>query len=212
MIVFFLLFIVLLFLMLLIMLAICRRKLRRHLTAELQRQRSHHYYYHTRLHQPINKTTENNPTIGTNESLYEQLPSLSSDSELPFLYNETKSTLPLPSVRTQSSTVTVPGNFPRHFHCHEYHYAANATNTTTGYSTPTTSQQPHQCTAIFLWANRLLSPTGQMTYARRQCQSQHLQQYLLSSQPDQTSTNNNPCSCRHTLNNDDTYIYPHLHR
>ncbi|CAF4613070.1 unnamed protein product, partial [Rotaria magnacalcarata] len=76
----------------LITLAVCRRRLHRRYTAELQRQRSHHYcYHHTRLHQPSTKTTDSQAMVGANDSLYEQLPSLSSDSEQPFLYNEKKS-------------------------------------------------------------------------------------------------------------------------
>jgi hypothetical protein len=89
-IVFFLLFFVLLFLLLLISLAICRQKLHRHLKTELQRQQSHQYYYHdhTNLRQPSIKIPDSNTTSGANDSLYEQLPSLSSDSEQPFLCNE----------------------------------------------------------------------------------------------------------------------------
>lgn len=87
--VFFLLLFVLLFILLLILLAICRRKLRRHLKTELQRQRSQHYYYH---HATLNPSTTNNLPIVPNDSLYEQLPSLSSDSDQPFLYHEKKPT------------------------------------------------------------------------------------------------------------------------
>lgn len=246
-IVFFLLLFVLLFLILLITLAICRRKLRRHLTAEIQRQRSHHYYYHTRLHQPLAKVTDSQGNTGTNDSLYEQLPSLSSDSEQPFLYNEKKSNI-------TNAPVLPPHPLPFHHHfcchptgrllhpssstttnSHEYQYATNTT-TTTGYSTPTSQQ--HQCTAILVWANRLLSPT-QNTYNCHDCTThscsselQHLQQHLLSSQQDSqtsiTKDNNNimrycnnetifvptmNCRCggNHTQNTE-TYIYPHVHR
>ncbi len=240
-IVFFLLLFVLLFLILLITLAICRRKLRHHLTAELQRQRSHHYYYHTRLHQPSTKVIDGHGIVGTNDSLYEQLPSLSSDSEQPFLYNEKKI-----NIANAPVVPPYPPTFRHHFCCHptgrllhpsttnphEYQYATNAT-TTTGYSTPTSQQ--HQCTAILVWANRLLSPT-QNTYNCRDCTShscpselQHLQQRLLSNQQDQASitTDNNllrycnretlfipttNCRCSVHAQNTDTYIYPHVHR
>jgi hypothetical protein len=240
-IVFFLLLFVLLFLILLITLAICRRKLRRHLAVEIQRQRSHHYYYHTKLHQPSIKTTDNHGISGTNDSLYEQLPSLSSDSEQPFLYNEKKSTSGnVPAVPPH------PPTFRHHFCCHptgrllhvpttnshDYQYATNAT-TTTGCSTPTSQQ--HQCTAILLWANRLLYPT-ENTYTHRDCAShscptelQHLQQRLLSNQQDQASitTENSiirycnnetlfvpatTCRCGGHVQNADTYIYPNVHR
>lgn len=89
--VFFLLVFVLLFLILLLALAICRRKLRRHFHAELQRQRveQQQYYHHpTSVHQPSIQVTDSHRTMATNDSLYEQLPSLSSDSEQPFLYHE----------------------------------------------------------------------------------------------------------------------------
>lgn len=247
-IVFFLLLVVLLFLMLLIVLAICRRKLRRHLTAELQRQHAHHYYYHARLHQPMAKTADSSGNAGTNESLYEQLPSLSSDSELPFLYNEKKSVMVNgPSLALPSQPQTLRQHFcchptgrllPGQLHSpHEYHYATNGTTTTTtGYSTPTSQQ--HQCAAIFLWANRLLSPT-QNTYNRRECalhsspsDLQHLQQCLLTNQhdpppPTSTATESNlirycnnetvfvpstSCHCRNHVQNRDAYIYPHVHR
>ncbi|CAF2909489.1 unnamed protein product [Rotaria sp. Silwood2] len=241
-IVFFLLLFVLLFLILLITLAICRRKLRRHLTAELRRQRSHHYYYHTRLHQPLTKTTDNQGTVGTNDSLYEQLPSLSSDSEQPFLYNEKKS-----NVAKAPALPPHPTTFRHHFCCHptshvihtptttnthDYQYATTTT-TTTGYSTPTSQQ--HQCAAILVWANRLLYPT-QNTHDRRDCTTHscpselhHLQQCLISNQQDQTSitTDNNimrycnnetlfmpttNCRCGSHIQNTDMYIYPHAHR
>jgi hypothetical protein len=237
----FLVVFVLLFLVLLITLMLCRRKLRHHLTAELQRQRSHHhYYYHTRLHPPMVKATENNGITGANDSLYEQLPSLSSDSELPFLYNEKRSGLVNgPMLPPQ------PPTFRQHFCCHstghilpasmsnshEYQYATNLT-TTTGYSTPTTSQ--HQCGAVFLWANRLLSPAPH-AYNHRPCtlhsspsELQHLQQCLLSNHSDQISTapdshrlryfNNETvfiptatCPCLKHVQTSDTYIYPHTH-
>ncbi|UJR37110.1 hypothetical protein I4U23_029814 [Adineta vaga] len=202
-IVFFLLLFVLLFLILLITLSICRRRLRRHLTAELHRQRSHQYYYYhhhpTGLHQPSIKTTENHGNIGINDSLYEQLPSLSSDSDQPFLYNEKKFNI--------SNAPAIPPHPPtlrHHFCCHptgrllpipttnshEYQYATNVT-TTTGYSTPTSQQ--HQCAAILLWANRFLYPT-ETTHNSRDCTShscpselQHLQQCLLSNQQEQAS-------------------------
>ncbi len=231
-IVFFLLLFVLLFLILLITLAMCRRKLRRHLTAELQRQRSHHYYYHTRLHQPSTKITNGHGIIGTNDSLYEQLPSLSSDSEQPFLYNEKKS-----HIANAPAIPPHPPTFRHHLCCHptgrllhasttkphDYQYA---TTTTTGYSTPTSQQ--HQCGAILVWANRLLYPTQNTSHS---CPSelQHLQQRLLSNQQDQasitTETNimrycNNEtllvpttnCRCGGHIQNTDTYIYPHVHR
>jgi hypothetical protein len=241
-IVFFLLLFVLLFLILLITLAICRRKLRRHLTAELQRQRSQHYYYHTRLHQPITKTTDDRGMVGTNDSLYEQLPSLSSDSEQPFLYNEKKSNI------TNAPVIPPhPPTFRHHLCCHptgrllqtsttnpqEYQYITNAT-TTTGYSTPTSQQ--HQCAAILVWANRFLYPT-QNIYNHRDCSThscpselQHLQQRLLANQQDQTSMttensiirycNNETlfvpttnCRCNgNHMKNTETYIYPNVHR
>lgn len=239
-IVFFLLLFLLFFLTLLIILAICRRRLRRHYKAELQRQRSHHYYYHhTRLHQPSTKKNDSQAISGTNDSLYEQLPSLSSDSEQPFLYNERKTnTTKLPSLPPHPTT------FRHHFCCHpashvmhtpstsghEYQYAAT---TTTGYSTPTSQQ--HQCGPILVWANRLLYPThnGQN---HRDCTSdsspselQQLQQCLLSNSQDQTSTTNEnnvlrycnnetllvpttTCRCGSHLQNTDMYIYPHVHR
>lgn len=192
----FLLIFVLLFLMLLIVLALCRRKLRRHFTAELQRQRSHSYYYHPHhLHPATVKTTESHVNTGNNESLYEQLPSLSSDSELPFLYNEKKfhpSAPPSASFRQHFCCHPLP---PALTNAHDYQYATNAT-TTTGYSTPSITQ-PHQCAAILLWANRLLSPpTDQTPSNRRPCtlhaspsELQHLQQCLLAhSTSDQGST------------------------
>ena len=241
-IVFFLLLFVVLFLILLITLAICRRKLRHHLTTELQRQRSHHYYYHTRLHQPSTKVIDGHGIVGINDSLYEQLPSLSSDSEQPFLYNEKKLNNPNAPVLPPH-----PPTFRHHLCCHpagrllhpsttdshEYQYATNLTTTTTGCSTPTSQQ--HQCGAILVWANRLLYPT-QNTYNHHDCTShscpseiQHLQQHLLSTQPDQTSitTSNNimrccnnetlivpatNCRCSIHGQNTDTYIYPHVHR
>jgi hypothetical protein len=241
-IVFFLLLFVLLFLILLITLAICRRKLRRHLTTELQRQRSHHYYYHTRLHQPSTKAADGNGIVGVNDSLYEQLPSLSSDSEQPFLYNDKKS-----AVSHAPTLPPLPPTFRHHFCCHptgrllhasatsphDYQYATTATTTTTGYSTPTSQQ--HQCAAILVWANRLLYPT-QNAYNHRDCAShscpselQHLQQCLLSNQQDQasiTTENNNMrycnnetlfvpttgCRCNNHIQEKDTYIYPRVHR
>ncbi|CAF0886432.1 unnamed protein product [Adineta steineri] len=241
-IVFFLLLFVLLFLILLITLAICRRRLRRHLTAELQRQRSHHYYYHhARLHQPSIKPIDNHGITGTNDSLYEQLPSLSSDSEQPFLYNEKKLNITnVPIIPPHPSTLRHhfcchPTNHLLHIpttNSHEYQYATNIT-TTTGCSTPTSQQ--HQCAAILLWANRLLYPT-QNTYNHRDCSAhscpselQHLQQRLLSNQQDQTSitADNNvmrycnnetfyvpstTCRCNGHVQNLDTYIHPHVHR
>lgn len=240
-IVFFLLLFVLLFLILLITLAICRRKLRRHLTAELQRQRSHHYY-HARLHQPSTKATDSQGNAGTNDSLYEQLPSLSSDSEQPFLYNEKKSNI--------TNAPVLPPHLPpfrHHFCCHptgrlhhppsttnphEYQYATNTTTTTTatGYSTPTSQQ--HQCTAILVWANRLLCPAqntyncGDCTFHSCPSELQHLQQRLLSDQTSITTENNIMhycnnetifvptlnCRCGSHTQNTDTYIYPHVHR
>ncbi len=236
-IVFFLLLFVLLFLVLLIILAVCRRKLRRHLTAELQRQHSHHYYYHARLRPPSIKPTDNHGVVGTNDSLYEQLPSLSSDSEQPFLYNEKKC--------NNSNAPVVPPyppSFRHHLCCHpagrllhpsttnpqEYQYVTNAPTITTGYSTPTSQQ--HQCAAILVWANRLLYPT-QNIYNHHDCPSelQHLQQSLFSNRQDQTSTttennvmrycNNETlfvsptnCQCAGHGQHSDTYIYPHVHR
>ena len=241
--VFFLLLFVLLFLILLITLAICRRKLRRHLTAELQRQRSQHYYYHhhSGLRQPPVKSPDGQGVTGNNDSLYEQLPSLSSDSEQPFLYNEKKCHLSnVPAVPPY------PPVFRHHLCCHptgrllhpspantqEYQYVTNTT-TTTGYSTPTSQQ--HQCAAILVWANRLLYPT-QNAYNHGECPShscpselQPLQQCLLANPSDQTSmtTENNiirycnnetllvptaHCSCIGHGQNSDTYIYPHVHR
>ncbi|CAF1510238.1 unnamed protein product [Rotaria magnacalcarata] len=239
--VFFLLLFLLLFLILLITLAVCRRRLHRRYTAELQRQRSHHYcYHHTRLHQPSTKTTDSQAMVGANDSLYEQLPSLSSDSEQPFLYNEKKSNV------TKAPTLPPhPTTFRHHFCCHptghlihtpttsghEYQYAAT---TTTGYSTP--NSQQHQCGPILVWANRLLYPT-ENTHNHRDCTSpscsaelQQLQQCLLSKQQDQTSitTENNimrysntetlfvpttsTCRCGSHMQNTDMYIYPRVHR
>ena len=242
-IVFFLLLFVILFLILLITLTICRRKLRRHLKVELQRQRSHHhYYYHTRLHPPSTNVLDNHGLVGANDSLYEQLPSLSSDSEQPFLYNEKKGNHPNAPVLPPH-----PPAFRHHLCCHptshilhpsptnahEYQYA------TTGYSTPTSQQ--HQCAAILVWANRLLYPS-QNPYNNHDCSThscqsdlQHLQQHLLSNQQDQTSAtnenknilrccsnnnNNNEtiflpttnCRCSIHGQNTDTYIFPHVHR
>ena len=241
-IVFFLLLFVLLFLILLITLAICRRKLRRHLTTELQRQRSQHYYYHSGLRQPPVKSTDGQGVVGNTDSLYEQLPSLSSDSEQPFLYNEKKchhANAPI--------VPPYPPTFRHHLCCHptgrllhpspastqDYQYVTNAT-TTTGYSTPTSQQ--HQCAAILVWANRLLYPTENM-YNHGDCPShscpselQHLQQCLLTNPSDQTpmTAENNiirycnnetlfvptttNCQCVGHGQNSDTYIYPHVHR
>lgn len=139
-IVFFLLFFVLLFLLFLISLAICRRKLRRHLAAELERQRTEHYYYHTNSHPPSSKIPESNTTSGGNDTLYEQLPSLSSDSEQPFLYNDQKLNPP-----------TLPPYPPtfRHYQCyqpHEYQYAIN-------------DYSQHQCPTVLVLGNQLVCPT-----------------------------------------------------
>ena len=244
--VFFLLLFVLLFLTLLVTLATCRRKLRRHLADELQRQRSsHHYYYHARIRQPSTKVIDSNGTGGINDSLYEQLPSLSSDSEQPFLYNEKKSiSVNAPALPPH------PPTFRHHFCCHpagrllhghmssplDYQYAATSATTTTGYSTPTSSQQqPAQCTAVLVWANRLLSPTSNI-YGHRECsmhsspsELQHLQQCLLATPQDAMSmvaegnamrycTNERlflpaaSCHCSNQGQNIDAYIYPHVHR
>ncbi len=118
-IVFFLLLFVLLFCLLLISLAICRRKLRRRLTTELQHQQSHHYCYHTNIHPPSIKIPESNGTSAANESIYEQLPSLSSDSEQPFLCNDKKLNAP--------ALPPYPPTF-RHYHCYraqDYQYTIN---------------------------------------------------------------------------------------
>ena len=234
---FFLLLFILLFLALLITFTICRRKLRHHLTAEFQRQHPHRYYYHTRLNLPPSKPSDGHEIVGTNDSLYEQLPSLSSDSEQPFLYNEKKSNVAKVPVLPPH-----PATFRHHLCCrptdhlfhspatnaHEYQYA-----TTTGYSTPTSQQ--HQCAAILVWANRLFYP-NQNTYNHRNCTShscpselQHLQKCLLSNQHDQTSiTAENDirnychndavfvptmnCSCGRRARNTGAYIYPHVQR
>ena len=87
--VFFLVLFLFLFSLLLILFALCRRKLHHHLTTK--HQRSHHYYCHTNPHPPSIQIPESHGMSAANESLYEQLPSLSSDSEQPFLYSDRKS-------------------------------------------------------------------------------------------------------------------------
>lgn len=78
---FFVLLFLLLFSLLLISLAICRRKLH-----ELQLKRTQTYRSnYPALASVSMKIPENQPV---NESVYEQLPSLSSDSEQPFLYQD----------------------------------------------------------------------------------------------------------------------------
>jgi len=201
-IVFFLLLFVLLFLLLLISLAICRRKIRRHLTTELQHQQSHQYYYrHTNLHQPSIKIPDSNGTSGPIDSLYEQLPSLSSDSEQPFLYNDKK--------LNNTNAPALPPYPPtfRHYHCYhpyEYQYALNTS--TTDYS-----QQQHQCPAILVLGNQLLCP-------HHECSSE----YLLSKQQENNTKrfcNNETvfvpttlCQCNGHSQNTDTYIDPNVHR
>ncbi|UJR09117.1 hypothetical protein I4U23_013364 [Adineta vaga] len=212
-IVFFLLFFVLLFLLLLISLAICRRKLRRHITAELERQRSHHYYYHTTLHQPIHKTPESLPV---NDSLYEQLPSLSSDSEQPFLYNDKK------LMNTNAPALPpYPPSF-RHYHCCHSSNAHEYLSTMKGYSSPNLQQQQQQqqqvhqpCQAVLIVGSQLIYPNHQ------ECVSE-LQQNLLAHQQE-----NNPihycnnetvfvpttlCRCKNQMKQVDTYISPSVNR
>jgi hypothetical protein len=144
-IVFFLLFFVLLFLLLLISLAICRRKFRRHLKTELERQQSHHYYYHhhhTNLPQPSIKIPDNN---GVNDSLYEQLPSLSSDSEQPFLYNDKK--------LINTNVPPLPPYPPKFCHYHSYHPHEYQYTIKTDYS-----QQQEQYPAVLVLEKPFLCP------------------------------------------------------
>ncbi len=199
---FFLLFFLLLFLLLLISLAICRRKLRRHITAELERQRSQHYYYHTNLRQPSIKIPDSNGNVGVNDSLYEQLPSVSSDSEQPFLYKDKK----LASTNAPALPPYPPSL--RHYHCchstnlHEYQYAVN--------SSSNLQQQPCPPTVLIL-GNQMIYPN------HHECLSE-LQQSLLLNQQE-----NNPihetvflpttlCRCQSHRKNIDTYVYPNVHR
>jgi hypothetical protein len=181
-IVFFLLLFVLLFLIFLISLAICRRKLRRHLTAELQRQRSHHYYYHT---QPSIKIPDNNGPIGANDSLYEQLPSLSSDSEQPFLYNDKK--------LNSTSPPALPPYPPtfRHYHC------CHSTNS-----------HDYQCPTVLVLGNQLMhecSPELQQCLLSNQ-QENNAMHYCTK---ETVFLPTNLCRCKqHT----DIYNSPNVHR
>ena len=188
-IVFFLLLFILLFLILLISLAICRRKLRRHLTTELQRQRSHQYYYHT---QPSIKIQDNNGIIGVNDSLYEQLPSLSSDSEQPFLVNDKKLNSTNPP-----ALPPYPPTF-RHYHC------CHSTNS-----------PEYQCPTVLVLGNQLIHPN------HHECSSELQQCLLLNQQENNTIHYCNKetvflpttlCRCKGRAQNTDIYISPNVHR
>ena len=213
-IIFFLLLFILLFLLLLIPLTICRHKLRRRLATEPQGQQSRRYYCHTNLHQLSMKIPDNNGITGTNDSLYEQLPSLSSDSEQPFLYKENKS-------NTTNPPVLPPYPPFRHYRCchsinsHEYHYTGNisTTRSTGGYSS--SNSQSYQCPAVVLLKNHLLCPT----YHECSCE---LQPCLFSNQQENNSMHccNNKaifvstscCQCNSHMQNIDTYIYRNVNK
>ncbi|CAF1324037.1 unnamed protein product [Adineta steineri] len=208
-IVFFLLFFVLLFLLLLISLAICRRKLRHHITAELERQQSQHYYYHTHLHQPITKMPENIPV---NDSLYEQLPSLSSDSEQPFLYNEKK--------LTNINAPALPPYPPslRHYHCCHSTTPHDYLSTIQSHSSSSNLEQQQQsqsCQAVLILGNQLIYPNHQ------ECLSDLQQNLLLTQQENNTMhyCNNETvfvpttlCRCKSQLKNINTYTCPNVYR
>ncbi|CAF3799622.1 unnamed protein product [Rotaria sordida] len=224
-IVFFLLLFILLFLLFLVLLAICRRKLRHHLKIELQRQRSQHYYHHKNLHQSSiqisnnnNNNNNNNGTIGggVNESLYEQLPSLSSDSEQPFLYNEKK--------LTNTNAPALPPYPPtfRRYHCchsinsHEYQYSRNTSTTTAAFcSSLNLQQQQHSCPTVLVLRNPSL-------YTNHHDYSCELQQCLVSNQQEKNfifgcnnETNFIPtilCQCNDHIQNIDTCTYPNVHK
>ncbi|CAF2212003.1 unnamed protein product [Rotaria magnacalcarata] len=204
--VFFLLLFVLLFFLLLIILAICRRKLRHHLKTELQRQRAQHYYYHTNLHPSTMKIANSNGPLAANESLYEQLPSLSSDSEQPFLYAEKKST---------NINVPVLPPYPptfRRYHCchsansHDYQYGRNPSIAACN---SISSLQPNICPTVLVLGN----------HHEYSCE---LQKYLLSNQQDKNSMlygNNETgfiatsrCQCNGHIENIDSSIYPNAHK
>ena len=105
---FFVLLFLLLFSLLLISLAICRRKLH-----ELQLQRTQPYRSnYPALSSVSMKIPENQPV---NESVYEQLPSLSSDSEQPFLYQSSPPALP------PYPPILVVGNSTRLCQCLDTH-------------------------------------------------------------------------------------------
>ncbi|CAF1345664.1 unnamed protein product [Adineta ricciae] len=203
-IVFFLLFFVLLFLLLLISLAICRRKLRHHITTELERQRAQHYYYHPTLHQPINKAPESLPV---NDSLYEQLPSLSSDSEQPFLCNDKK----LMNVNAPALP-PYPPSF-RHYHCCHSGNAHEYLSTMKGYSSPNLQQQHQACQAVLIVGSQLIYPNHQ------ECISE-LQQNLLLNQSENNPIhycNNEPvfvpttlCRCQSQMKQSDAYVCPNI--
>ena len=222
-IVFFLLVFVLLFLILLMVLAMCRRKLRRHFKAELARQRSQHYYYHhpKAVHQPSITVTDSNRTVGTNDSLYEQLPSLSSDSEQPFLYNDKK----LPSA---PALPPHPASFRQHLCCHppppsshEYQCVTN-TSTITDYSIPNSQQQQqHRCSAVLVWPNQLLYPNPYECYRTHPYPAEyyHRRDQPLESSMIRSCHNErhfqpaaSVCRCHSHMQSTDTYIYPCVHR
>ena len=209
--VFFLLVFVLLFLILLLALAICRRKLRRHFHAELQRQRveQQQYYHHhpTSVHQPSTQVTDSHRTMATNDSLYEQLPSLSSDSEQPFLYHEIDKFNHLHPL--SPAPPPPPPALPPHpstFHpslccSHDYHCAKHS-SMLGDYST-----SAHHCPSTMLvWPNHYDCCPARLHH-------QH---------PDaQTLENNHRRYCPHarqfhaTICRDchpETYIYSHGHR
>ncbi|CAF1227587.1 unnamed protein product [Rotaria sp. Silwood1] len=216
-IIFFLLLFLLLFLLFLILLAICRRKFRHHLKTELQRQRSHHYYYHTNLHQSSIQIPNSNGTNGVNDSVYEQLPSLSSDSEQPFLYNEKK--------LTNINAPALPPYPPafRRYHCchsmnsHDYQYGRNTSTTTSAAAACYSSLnlQQHPCSTVLVLRNPSL-------YRNHHEYSCELQQCLVSNQQEKNSMiccNNQTsfiptilCQCNDHIQNIDTCIYPNVHK
>ena len=199
--IFFLLFFLLLFLLLLITLAICRRKVRQHLTNEIERQQSHQYYYYhnnnnNNLNQSSIKTNENNDV---NDSLYEQLPSISSDSEQPFLYNEKKlNNINPPALPPYPPTFS-------HYHCynpHEYQYAMNTS--TKDYS----QSSPHQCSSVLFLGNQIRYPNLSECCLSKQ-QANNSIRYCKTETIFVPTTH---CQCNNHTQNTDIYMSPNVHR
>jgi hypothetical protein len=175
----FLLLFVLFFLVLLISLTICRRKLRRHFKAEqLQRQRCH---YLPSSSVPIADRQNRTVVIGS-ESLYEQLPSLSSDSEQAFVYHET-------NVHAAQPPTLPP--YPPRLHSH----VSSSSSSDYQPMTMTSSVSAHRCPTVLIWSNPY-------DYCRSNS--------ILPLNIRQYDHNDRTCSCH--SNHVNTYVYPHLHR